>query len=769
MSGPVDAVWLASRRAGDAGRADETVDLVEEWLATVDGRSTRVLHLLVKRRALHLALCELARRARTHGLLVHRLDVTRHGPVRDRDRGRSVLAIAVERRAARDEEAMAWMALAFRDVRLAGVVTVTCRATAREGGKQQPPAAHPPRTRSSCEQRRVGTSSEEGLWRRARGLERQGWRCLRQSSAAIARRLFRRAARAWLDARRADAAARCVLSWAAAAVAAHDLVAAERLAECGRRAAQVCGRHGWTARNVVERVRAQRSCVGPVLSQRGAAGAPRGHGWPRVVGDQRLGGNAVVEELMEVLQACHDVDEGPAIARVCCVVRERLSAAAVGVLAAGQSQPVAGAGRVPYASGDLSARALGAVEAIDPAPGEGGVEAAVPVRFGDAPIGALCCRWPAGSQPDHAHARALLSAAAAACAPSLRAWLERTRPPVVDPPALHGIIGNSEAVGRVRDSIRRAAVVPFPVLIEGESGSGKELVARAIHTASARRRRRFCAVNCAAITDELFEAELFGHARGAFTGAVGERAGLFEEADGGTLLLDEIGELTPRGQAKLLRVLQEGEVRRVGENVCRRVDVRIIAATNRSLAREAAAQRFRDDLRFRLDVIRINLPPLRERREDVPLLVDHFWRLATERTGGRARLDEAAVTMLTRYGWPGNVREVQNLMATLAVRAPARGRVRASDLPLHVLTAAPDPMTLETARREFDERYVRAALARCGGHRSEAARQLGLTRQGLSKLIARLALAQHGAAALQADGAIDGRQPAVATRQPVRT
>jgi len=377
------------------------------------------------------------------------------------------------------------------------------------------------------------------------------------------------------------------------------------------------------------------------------------------------------------------------------------------------------------------------------------VEAAVPVRFGAAPIGAICCRWPAGSTPDMGRARALLRAAAAACAPSLRAWLERERPVAGDPVADYGIIGASDAVARVREAIRRAAVVPFPVLIEGESGTGKELVARAIHQASARRRRRFCAVNCAAVSDELFEAELFGHARGAFTGAVGERPGLFEEADGGTLLLDEIGELSSRGQAKLLRVLQEGEVRRVGENVCRRVDVRIVSATNRSLAREAAADRFRDDLRFRLDVIRISLPPLRDRCEDIPGLVDHYWRSAIERTGGRALLDEAAIAVLTRYAWPGNVRELQNLMATLAVRAPVRGRVRASDLPLHVSTAPPEPTTLETARRRFDQRYVSATLARCGGQRAEAARQLGLTRQGLSKLMIRLAIQRQAVTVLE--------------------
>ena len=171
----------------------------------------------------------------------------------------------------------------------------------------------------------------------------------------------------------------------------------------------------------------------------------------------------------------------------------------------------------------------------------------------------------------------------------------------------------------MRDAIRRAALAPYPVLIEGESGSGKELVARAIHARGPRRSRRFCAVNCAALTDDLLEAELFGHAQGAPSPAPSASApGLFEEADQGTLFLDEAGELTPRAQAKLLRALQEGEVRRVGENMPRKVDARVVAATNRSLEDDVRTGRFRADLRFRLDVIRIAIPPLRERADEVP-------------------------------------------------------------------------------------------------------------------------------------------------------
>ena len=185
----------------------------------------------------------------------------------------------------------------------------------------------------------------------------------------------------------------------------------------------------------------------------------------------------------------------------------------------------------------------------------------------------------------------------------------------------------------LRARVLRVAAAPFHVLVDGESGSGKELVARALHAAGPRRQRRLSTVNCAALTDELLEAELFGHARGAFTGAVRDRAGLFEEADGGTLFLDEVGELSLRAQAKLLRVIQDGEVRRVGESHARRVDVRLVAATNRVLADEVEAGRFRADLRYRLEVVRIAVVPLRERPDDVAVLARAFWTDAAARTG----------------------------------------------------------------------------------------------------------------------------------------
>jgi len=306
------------------------------------------------------------------------------------------------------------------------------------------------------------------------------------------------------------------------------------------------------------------------------------------------------------------------------------------------------------------------------------------------------------------------------------------------------ILGRSPSVAAVREAIARAAGTNFAVLIEGESGTGKELVARALHRLSARRDRRFSAVNCAALTDELIEAELFGHARGAFTGAVGARTGLFEEAHGGTLFLDEVSELSARGQAKLLRVLQEREIRRLGENVVRPVDVRVIAATNLPLGDGVAQGRFREDLLFRLAVVRMRMPALRDRLEDVPLLAQAFWKPLLADSGKRAVLGPDAIAELCRHRWPGNIRELQNVMAALSVAAPPRGIVRARHVSVVLagVTASAGPVArLEVALRGFERQVVSAALVRHSGRRTSAARELGLSRQGLTKAIRRLGIA----------------------------
>jgi two-component system response regulator HydG len=246
-------------------------------------------------------------------------------------------------------------------------------------------------------------------------------------------------------------------------------------------------------------------------------------------------------------------------------------------------------------------------------------------------------------------------------------------------------------------------------------------------------------VNCAALPDDLLESELFGHVKGAFTGAVVDRAGLFEEAHGGTLFLDEVADLSPRAQAKLLRALQQQEIRRVGEAFARPVDVRLVTAANRDMRAEAVAGRFRQDLLYRVDVIRIDVPALRERPEDIAVLAQHFWRGAADRVGTLASLTPGILSALAAYHWPGNVRELQNVMAALAVAAPRRGRVSGDLLPA-VITGITSvrTMRLAAARDQFEKRFVEVALAQSAGNRARTARALGLSRQGLLKLMTRL-------------------------------
>ena len=389
---------------------------------------------------------------------------------------------------------------------------------------------------------------------------------------------------------------------------------------------------------------------------------------------------------------------------------------------------------------------------------QGGRELSVPVRLRGRLLAALAARWPLDREPVP-EALDVLALAAAVAAPRLEALIARTQEQSAASVSIPELVGVSGAMDDVRRAIARAARAPFSVVIEGESGVGKELAARAIHTLSARRDRRFCDVNCAALPDELLESELFGHAKGAFTGAVADKPGLFEEADGGTLFLDEITDLSPRGQAKLLRVLQQHEVRRVGETFTRKVDVRLVAAANRDLRAEVAAGRFRADLLFRLDVIHLRIPPLRERPEDIPLLAQHCWRSAAERVGSRATITHGVIAALAGHSWAGNVRELQNVVAALAVAAPPHGYVRRSLLPAAFMTAAHAPCgSLADARQEFERRFVQVALSRSGGSRTRAAKELGLSRQGLLKTMARLGLGPRAASRGLGDGGGGGRR-----------
>jgi DNA-binding NtrC family response regulator/tetratricopeptide (TPR) repeat protein len=371
---------------------------------------------------------------------------------------------------------------------------------------------------------------------------------------------------------------------------------------------------------------------------------------------------------------------------------------------------------------------------------ESGSEAGVPVRMGPRLVAALVARWPDGRLMP-ACRQAVLECAAAVLAARVEGLQQRTRENAAASVELPELLGVGTATRELRSAVMRAARAPFSVLIEGESGVGKELVARAIHHLSVRRERRFCDVNCAALPEDLFETEVFGHAKGAFTGAVSDRAGLFEEASGGTLFLDEIADLSLRAQAKLLRAVQQQEVRRVGESFGRSVDVRLVAAANRQMTAEVEAGRFRGDLLYRLDVIHIRIAPLRERPEDIPVIAQHVWRAAAARVGSKAMLAPATLAALTQYGWPGNVRELQNVIAALAVAAPAHGRVRPTLLPA-VIGAATTVHAghLGPARDQFERRFIEVALARTGGNRTRAARAVGLSRQGLLKSMARLGL-----------------------------
>jgi transcriptional regulator with GAF, ATPase, and Fis domain len=309
------------------------------------------------------------------------------------------------------------------------------------------------------------------------------------------------------------------------------------------------------------------------------------------------------------------------------------------------------------------------------------------------------------------------------------------------------MIGSSPKMIELYKEIARVAPTRSTVLILGESGTGKELVARAIHQNSPRANGAFVAVNCGALTESLLEAELFGHTKGSFTGANTDRRGLWEEASGGTLFLDEIGETSPAMQVKLLRALQEGEIRRVGSNASRQVDARIIAATNRNLEAEVKAGNFREDLFYRLSVIALRVPPLRERPTDIPVLVEKFLQRAQENTGKEnLHFNGEAMKILSIYEWKGNVRELEAAVEYAALRA--RGsEILVEDLPVKLLsdefkqTATDSHLTqFYTDLPNLDElekRYLIYVLEKSGGNRTRAAEILGIDRRTLYRMAER--------------------------------
>ncbi|MFN7917993.1 MAG: sigma-54 dependent transcriptional regulator [Vicinamibacterales bacterium] len=333
---------------------------------------------------------------------------------------------------------------------------------------------------------------------------------------------------------------------------------------------------------------------------------------------------------------------------------------------------------------------------------------------------------------------------------ALRARVDRTR----------SMVGESELMRRLRDQVAMAAPSNGRVLIYGENGTGKELVARTVHSLSRRRNGPFVEVNCAAIPEELIESELFGHVRGAFTGAVADRRGKFEMADGGTIFLDEIADMSLKTQAKVLRVLQEQTMEQVGGTTRIKVDARVLAATNKDLQAEIRAGNFREDLYFRLNVIPVFVPPLRERQEDIPTLADHFMAEFAREYGRRAKRFEAgALTVLQQYVWPGNVRELRNVIERLVIMVP--GDVIATDDLVFLGQGATPPspadaavvgrLTLSEARDRFERDLILRTLAEQQGNMSRTAEVLGVERSNLYRKMKGFGIAPSRRSELEED------------------
>jgi len=328
-------------------------------------------------------------------------------------------------------------------------------------------------------------------------------------------------------------------------------------------------------------------------------------------------------------------------------------------------------------------------------------------------------------------------------------------------PATH-LIGESRPIRRVREIIDQIADATAPVLICGESGTGKELVARALHTRGLRRQKPFLAINCAAMTETLIDSELFGHERGAFTGATSAHKGVFEAAHGGVLFLDEIGDVPPPTQVRLLRAIQEGEIRPVGSTQSRKVDVRVVAATNVDLERAMREGRFRDDLYYRISTFRIELPALRDRREDVATIAQFLLGKLTLRSGGKAtRFGDDALAMLVQCDWPGNVRELSNAVehaatlcdgeAILPEHLPAfvlaSGNPAARRVPAHAIgsvSSSPFSQARNHLLDDFEMRYLKDLLAVTEGNLSEASRRSGIDRSNLRRLLKKHSIQAYG-------------------------
>ncbi|MGE0711615.1 MAG: sigma-54-dependent transcriptional regulator [Planctomycetota bacterium] len=326
-------------------------------------------------------------------------------------------------------------------------------------------------------------------------------------------------------------------------------------------------------------------------------------------------------------------------------------------------------------------------------------------------------------------------------------------------------VGNHPTVRKVRELIARVGGTDAPVLIEGETGTGKDLIARAIHFASPRKARDFVAINCGALSETLLESELFGHVAGAFTGATGERQGVFEVADGGTLFIDEVGEMSLDIQKTFLRLLENGEFRRLGESRVRRADVRVVAATNRVLADAVARGEFREDLYYRLNVVSVRAPALREHPEDLPLLVEELLEQARLRSGRAFRIEEPALAAFGAYAWPGNVRELRNVLERAMVLAPGNS-IRLADCPgvldpARAVEAVPRAATALEAPRapaevapaaasgastrleDVERDHIARVLAECEGNKTEAAKKLDISLRSLYRKLDKFGLKQE--------------------------